>query len=146
MFWGCFRAGRSQVGETSWLLDALDPLFAELSDTYGNFDIMLDHLFIIFLNSAEPPPSTPDDMFVLVSHADWCFRSDARPTRVIRYMKILIKTFGTDHYYQADGFFNNKKGPWWVINRPSTGTALPQLFLCFSVSLFIGVLQQPVWW
>lgn len=40
----------SKVGDTSWLLDALDPLFAKLSDSY---------------------------------------------------MELLIKRFGTDHYYQA---------------------------------------------
>jgi hypothetical protein len=28
------------------------------------------------------------------------------------YMRRLIAEFGTDHYYQADGFFNSKKGPW----------------------------------
>ena len=27
-------------------------------------------------------------------------------------MKLLIAEFGTDHYYQADGFFNSAKGPW----------------------------------
>ena len=27
-------------------------------------------------------------------------------------MKALIAEFGTDHYYQADGFFNAAKGPW----------------------------------
>jgi hypothetical protein len=29
-----------------------------------------------------------------------------------RYMKALIAEFGTDHFYQADGFFNAAKGPW----------------------------------
>ena len=28
------------------------------------------------------------------------------------YMKLMIAEFGTDHYYQADGFFNSAKGPW----------------------------------
>ena len=28
------------------------------------------------------------------------------------YMKTLIAEFGTDHYYQADGFFNSVRGPW----------------------------------
>eukprot|EP00041_Stephanoeca_diplocostata_P021284 m.492801 g.492801 ORF g.492801 m.492801 type:complete len:897 (+) comp21786_c0_seq2:46-2736(+) len=54
-------ANISQVSDTNWLLDALDPLFQTLADAY---------------------------------------------------MKLLIAEFGTDHFYQADGFFNNKRGPW----------------------------------
>eukprot|EP00039_Didymoeca_costata_P009204 m.121502 g.121502 ORF g.121502 m.121502 type:complete len:868 (-) comp14399_c0_seq4:356-2959(-) len=46
---------------TNYLLDALDPLFTNLSDTY---------------------------------------------------MQDLVATFGTDHFYQADGFFSHKSGPW----------------------------------
>ena len=45
----------------SWALDALDPLYRNLSDAY---------------------------------------------------MTALIEEFGTDHFYQADGFFNAAKGPW----------------------------------
>eukprot|EP00040_Diaphanoeca_grandis_P012322 m.62506 g.62506 ORF g.62506 m.62506 type:complete len:871 (+) comp23167_c0_seq2:160-2772(+) len=39
------------------------------------------------------------------------------------YMKLLIAEFGTDHYYQADGFFNNKRGPWAETQR--THSPLP---------------------
>ena len=39
------------------------------------------------------------------------------------YMEDLISTFGTDHYYQADGFFDNTEGPWEVkINGEKKGT------------------------
>ena len=33
-------------------------------------------------------------------------------------MKALIAEFGTDHYYQADGFFNAAKGPWLADTSP----------------------------
>lgn len=29
------------------------------------------------------------------------------------YMKILIADFGTDHWYETDGFFNQHQGPWY---------------------------------
>lgn len=32
----------------------------------------------------------------------------------------LIATFGTDHYYQADGLFNSKTGPWLSNETPDT--------------------------
>ena len=42
------------------------------------------------------------------------------------YMKALIAEFGTDHYYQADGFFNAAKGP-WLAEEESEAVALEQL-------------------
>jgi len=29
------------------------------------------------------------------------------------WMKLLIEDFGTDHWYQSDGFFTGAKPPWW---------------------------------
>lgn len=72
----CARAG---YPSNNCLLDALDPLFAMLSDVY---------------------------------------------------MKDMVATFGTSHYYQADGFFNNKEGPWYTKQHHpphSNQTAPPEM-------------------
>ena len=42
-------------------------------------------------------------------------------------MKALIAEFGTDHYYQADGFFNAAKGPWLADNNPDAQAHTKQL-------------------
>ena len=43
------------------------------------------------------------------------------------YMKLLITEFGTDHYYQADGFFNSARGPWaYEDDHTSTESTWPQ--------------------
>ena len=78
-------ANISQISATSWALDALDPLFAKLSDAY---------------------------------------------------MKLLLEQYGgSDHFYQADGFFNSKKGPWYEYAEEEEEERLPRPPCVFSSAI-----------
>jgi len=41
------------------------------------------------------------------------------------YMKILLREFGTDHWYQLDGYFNGGTAP-WVASKQQTSKTTPQ--------------------